>query len=174
MLRVLPFRPNEDALRLLWERISANRAGLADDFPLDPLGFTCWICATDTAAFTVWEPEGTEPIGLFVFANIQANEAAWAHIFIWNRETAHPRDLVEAARTACAAMFRAFGLVRINGLTPSSNVPARVFAERVGFKIEGTVRDGVSMGGHREAAWLSGLLPSDLPEHGRMEVKETP
>lgn len=155
------FVPTAESLKHLWDRLDGLRAGLGDEFPADPFAFVAWLDPATTRLFEFGP--GEAPLGIGVFTAIEPGEAAWAHIFVWaERGTYPPGDLVTAARVACAGVMQAFGLVRINGLTPVTNVPARVFAERVGFRIEGRARKACRVNGMRVDGWLSGLLPEDL------------
>lgn len=167
MIPVTPFRLGIDTLERLWKRFDANRAMFSDELPTSETAFALWTCSDSTKMFDVGPPD--DPVGIFIFCDVVAGESAWSHLFIWDRERYSYREIVEAAQMTCRAMFDAFRLARINGLTPCSNVRARAFAEAVGFKIEGTLRDAVSVGGHREKAWISGLLPSDLIAHEKMD-----
>ena len=161
MLTVTPFAPTDANLRALWEHVKPMRDILTDEFPADPFAFVCWAFPSDAVSFEVRHERG-HMIGWFLFTNIRPGDSAWSHIFVWDQSEVSPLELVEAARTACGAIFRAFNVARINGLTPVSKPEARVFAKRVGFQIEGTVRSAAVIGGKREDAWISGLLPSDL------------
>lgn len=160
---VRPFVPTVGGLESLWKRFDDARAAFSDELPKTPIEFCGWLANDSTRLFEVGDP--ADPVGLFIFAGIAEGEAAWAHLYIWNRHD--PRythaGLIDAAQRTCAAIFQVFKLIRINGLTPVTHVHARVFAERVGFKVEGRLRHAVSVGGMRTDAWISGLLPSDLP-----------
>jgi hypothetical protein len=69
---------------------------------------------------------------------------------------------VDNAKVACGAVMLGFRLWRLNGLTPTDNLPARLFLTRVGFKVEGTAREALKMyGGFRSDAWLSGMTRTD-------------
>lgn len=160
MLAVNHFAPNAENLRFLWDKFQAGRDYFTDEFPDDPIHFVVWVSARDSRGFLVGPAE--KPAGFFLFTNIVPDNDAFAHIYVWDRADIVPVELVQAAKVACAAMFESFNLVRINGLTPCFNKRARIFAERVGFKIEGTARKAIVYKGEREDAWFSGLLREDL------------
>lgn len=155
------FIPNEANLSLVWERIQSLRPLLEDTFPDNPFGFTCWIGANNSMAFVVGPPE--DPHGLFVFTSIVEGDSAFCHILLWNLEGSTMPERIQAARDSCGAAMYAHQLVRLQGLTPTDNLPARIFAEKVGFKyLKGALREAVLVNGARLDAWVCDLLPSDL------------
>ncbi len=162
MIPIHLLTPDGAGLTMLWKKFDAHRASFADDLPDDPIHFVCWLSATDVRVFLVGE-DPTEPIGVFIFTGIVQDEAAWTHVFIWDQDAASFKDLIESAQATCISMFKAYNLHRINGLTPVTNVPARVFAEKVGFKIEGRLVEAMMDKGLRTDAWISGLLLKYLP-----------
>ena len=160
-MTIMPFAANEESIKGLWERIEHLRPQLADSFPSTPLAFVCWAFTSDATSFEVRDDDG-KVVGWFLFTDVVPGDSAWAHVFIWEPEKTDPAELAYLAKAACGSMFRTFGLARINGLTPKTLAHARVFAERVGFKVEGHIRSALSVGGLRTDAWLTGLLPEDL------------
>ncbi len=168
------FLPNADGLKFLWEKFDGHRHFFEDNLPKDPFGFCTWILQSDAQSFLVGgvQADPSSAQGLFLFTGIVPGDSCFAHIFVWNKEGMTPKDLVRAAQTTCASVMVAHNLHRISGLTPTTMAPARVFAERVGFKIEGTMRKALSHQGFRGDAWFSGLTRADLPEFFDPSVPE--
>jgi hypothetical protein len=169
-VEIRPFQPTAESLERLWKKFDENRS-LFPALPANPFEFVCWLAAEDTKVFEVGGVES--PAGVFIFTGIIPGESAWAHIYLWDLETTTPVERVQAAQVACAVMFRDAKLRRISGLTPVTNAPALVFAERVGFKREGRIRKAVVLNDLPTDAWLTGLLPEDLAGSDTMEKKET-
>lgn len=154
------FIPNQAGLERLWNEFDSRRAEWGVDIPETPIGFVCWLTAADTQVFLLGPPD--EPDGVFVFGGIVPGDAAFAHTFIWNRDRYAPKELIHVAQTVAAAIMRAHDLRRLLGLTPVTHVPARVFAERIGFKVQGRLRQAVKSFGRVEDAWISDLVREDL------------
>lgn len=99
-------------------------------------------------------------VGLMRIAN---GEAA---VGFWVAAPARRRGVGTAAVGAvCRWGFGALGLQRISWSAAVGNVGSRRLVERVGFRFEGTVRDGLEHGGQRVDAWIGSLLPDDQPAH---------
>jgi hypothetical protein len=171
------FVPNQRGLEQLWRTFDEHRAEWGVDIPDNPIGFVCWLTASDTQVFLLG-PADT-PDGAFVFGGIVPGDAAFAHTFIWNRDRYKPGEIIAAAKVVAAAVMRAHDLRRLLGLTPVTHVPARVFAERVGFKVQGRLREAVKAFGRTEDAWISDLLRADVEAdltasgHGTLVKGET-
>lgn len=56
--------------------------------------------------------------------------------------------------------FQQIGCHRVTSLVPRKNKPSRTLAERLGFKLEGVIREGF-VGATTQDAMLYGLLKSD-------------
>lgn len=154
--RVEVFVPNPATLSLLWKKFDANRAQFSDELDSDPIHFVCWVSAPDALGFLIYGLN-PEPAGFFLFTNIEPNRWAWSHIYVWDRHALSPRDLVRAAQIACGSVMSRFNLVAIRGMTPHHAPEARVFAERVGFVVNGSLPKAVQHGGQWEEAWISSL-----------------
>ncbi|MEU1889081.1 GNAT family N-acetyltransferase [Micromonospora rifamycinica] len=76
---------------------------------------------------------------------------------------ARGRGWMPAALGALAAWgVTGLGLARIEWKAHVGNTASRRVAEKAGFTVEGTVRDGVAQRGQRVDAWLGALLAEDL------------
>lgn len=158
-----------EAVKMLWEKFQEHRNWFSDELASDPIYFYAWIAAKDARGFLVGDP----PVGLFLFTDITLGAGANAHIFLWDREQGTYEDRIKAAQIACSAMFKALELQRIGGLTPVTNVPAKAFAEKVGFKILGRAHRVLQQGGLWGDAWISELLPEHLeaPKDDTLKVE---
>lgn len=163
-MRVSPFPANQDNLVYLWHKFDEHRELFPDELPTDPIRFAAWLANDETYTFAVWADDNAkEPLGVFIFTGIVPGDSCYSHVYIWDRDAIPFADLVLAGRIAAAGVFQS-GIQRINGVTPATHLHARVFAERVGFKVEGRLRKALHVGGERVDAWISGLLPEDLLE----------
>lgn len=160
-MKVVPFPPTQENLKLLFDKFQANRSAFSDEVPTDPIHFVGWLAAEDSYMFAVTTDEG-EPIGVFIFSGINMKDGAcYSHVFVWDRDRIPFPDLVLAGQIAAAGVFKG-GIKRITGVTPVTHAHARVYAEKIGFKVEGRLRKALSVGGLATDAWISGLLPEDL------------
>lgn len=163
------FIPNEAGLVALWREFEKARPSFDDSLPTNPIGFVTWLASTGTQAFILGD--ASAPDGVFIFSGITPGDSAFAHVFIWGREKYTYPDLLAAARVTLGAVFVAHNLRRVLGLTPVTNMPARAFAEAVGFKVAGRLREAVTMGGMPTDAWVSDILRSDLEASMRGTIK---
>ena len=160
LLRV--FIPSAEGLRWLWQALDSRRNEFRVGLPEDPIGFVCWLTASDSQSFLIGgDAESCD--GLFLFNSIVPGDVAFCHVFIWGRDKYAPKDLVAAAQTAAAAVMKAHNLRRLLGMTPTTHAHAKAFAERVGFKVQGRLRNAVDDGGGNYVdAWISDMLAADL------------
>jgi RimJ/RimL family protein N-acetyltransferase len=156
---------------------------LPDACPQTLAELAMWLMAPNLRGWLLHLGDLTSTVGLFIFNDIQPHESALCHVFVWRRDGYEARELVEFAKVACGAVMQAFDLYRLNGLTTTSNLPARIFLGRVGFKVEGTLREVLRMQGFRADAWISGMTRGDLraalatplppsPSHDTLEEAE--
>ena len=168
--------PNSDSMKFLWEKFDEWRDRFSDELPTNQIDFACWIAADQNISFIVG-PDAQTPVGLFLFQNVTPGASAFCHVFVWDKESMPFKDLVAHAREACSAVMLSHNLQRLNGMTPVTAVPARVFAEKVGFKVEGRVRKASLVDGIWEDAWISGMTREDagLAElDATMAMRKTP
>lgn len=100
--------------------------------------------------------------------------AGSAEIGYWAAPHARGRGLTTAAVAAvCRYAFDELGLPRVEWVAGVGNDASRRVAEKVGFVVEATSRQRLVLHGHREDAWVGGLLPTDLPEAARLELGGT-
>lgn len=177
MLQLNTFVPTERGIEELWKKFDAIRdhmPGLVDN----PFGFVTWLCAQDAITLLVGPTE--TPVGAFIFTGITPGDSAWCHPIIWDQRAIAKQheDLVEAAQAACTSIMRQFNLHRLNGATPETNVVALRFAERVGFKHEGTHREALRCGKGWQHTFTTGMLEKDLQDaidkhqHDKLGEKE--
>ena len=70
----------------------------------------------------------------------------------------------DAVRTLCRFGFQHMGLARITLHVFERNPRGRRAYEKVGFKLEGTIREGMFLEGRRVDVHVMGLLPEELYE----------
>ena len=168
------FVPNVEGLEWLWKKFNENRHLFDDSLVATPIEMACWLAARDTASFTLGASE-TDPDGIVIFAGIMPGFGAIAHIFIWNPEPHHPRDLIRTLRVIALTVMKANDLHRLTLITPIRKPEARILANRVGFKTEGRLVEAVKEDGQWADAWLLGLLPryvQEAEEHDTLKSGE--
>ena len=157
MIPVRIVQLNASALKYLWQKFDANRTNFPDALAKDQIEFVCWLAAPDVQIFSVGESD-TDPLGVFIFADIDPGNSAFAHIFMFEHGTYDYKELIASAQFVLLSVMRAHDLHSVRGLTPTPLQRAMKFAEAVGFKIDGHSRD--SMRFHGE--WVDGILTSIL------------
>jgi hypothetical protein len=162
MITVQLAKPTVKYTEALFKKFNARRDEFGDELASDILSFYFWIFAEDSAAFSVYQEGVKEPIGLFLFTGIEKGMSCFSHVFMWDLEGVDHAELLNVARITCRAVLDRFELNRISGLTPVTHPHARVFAEQVGYKIEGKLRKAVRIRGKVRDAWISGLTAGDI------------
>ena len=69
--------------------------------------------------------------------------------------------LVEAAHAVVDWGFSELGLARLHWLAVTGNVPSARAARALGFRFEGTQRQGLTSARGRDDGWTAALLPTD-------------
>jgi RimJ/RimL family protein N-acetyltransferase len=143
-------------------------AGLQMAFPQPMAGIRAWYEHTrssDTfAVFAIETLAGREPIGICALEAIDprshsAEFGLWIGKAYWNRGYG-----TDATRTTCRFAFQQMHLHRVTlHVLADSNPKALRTYEKVGFKVEGTLRDGIFEGGRYQPLTVMGLLASEFP-----------
>jgi RimJ/RimL family protein N-acetyltransferase len=95
--------------------------------------------------------------------SLHAREPGMREIGYWTAPWARRRGFtVEAALRICRWGFDDLALRRIEWQAEVGNTGSRAVAERVGFRVEGTLRARLVHRGSPVDGWVAGLLPSDL------------
>jgi RimJ/RimL family protein N-acetyltransferase len=104
-----------------------------------------------------------ELVGMMGLHHIAPNVGGGsAELGYWT--TAHSRGqgfTVEAARAVIEWGFSERGLARITWLAVVGNIPSARTARALGFRYEGTLRQGLASPRGRDDGWMAGLLASD-------------
>lgn len=93
----------------------------------------------------------------------ELHTAKIAEIGYWTVKEHRSRGYtVEAVAAVARWCFHSLGVERLEWLAEVGNTASRAVAEKVGFRIEGTLRSRILHRGIRRDAWIGALLPSDL------------
>jgi RimJ/RimL family protein N-acetyltransferase len=142
-------------------------AGLTMPFPQSVAGFLEWIEAArrseDSATFVVETREG-EAIGACDLRHLNlrnrvANLGIWIGKPYWDRGYG-----TDAVRTLCRFGFRHMNLQRVELQVYADNLRGRRAYEKVGFKLEGTLRRAQFVVGRYVDTHVMGLLAEELVE----------
>ena len=89
-------------------------------------------------------------------------DAPLAEIGFWGVAGFRGRGLVgEAARAVVDYAFDELGLARVSWRAVVGNIPSARTARALGFRYEGTLRQGLTSSRGRDDGWVAGLLASD-------------
>ena len=167
LVRLRPLEP-EDASRLnpLFNDPDVL-AGLTFPFPQPAVGFIEWVessrHSTDSIDFVIETIEG-RAVGACGMRglndrNRSGNLGIWIGKPYWGRGYG-----TDAVRTLCRFGFRHMNLQRVELHVYADNPRARRAYEKVGFRLEGTMRRAQFVGGEYVDAHLMGLLAEELAE----------
>ncbi len=140
--------------------------GLMMTFPQSMEGIGEWAERTGTAEdqfiFVIETLDGREPVGICGLEGIDARARSadfgiWIGKPYWNRGYG-----TDATRTACRFGFSHMNLQRIELHVYATNPAAVRTYEKVGFKLEGTLREAQFLGGRYIDVVVMGLLTTDL------------
>jgi RimJ/RimL family protein N-acetyltransferase len=130
-----------------------------------------WADGT-TASFLALDATSAE---LLASVSLQRIAAGTADVGYWVAAGARGRGVgTTAVGAVCRWGFGALGLERIGWTAAVGNVGSRRLAERLGFRVEGTLRAGLEQRGHRRDGWIGSLLPSDRPPAPPPQVADGP
>lgn len=143
-------------------------AGLLMTFPQSIEGIREWAertrAAEDQVVFVIETLEGREAVGVCGLEDIDGRSRS-ATFGIWVGRPYWGRGYgTDATRTACRFGFRQMNLQRISLHVYATNPKAARIYEKVGFRLEGTLRRAQFLGGRFVDVHVMGLLASELVE----------
>ncbi len=124
-----------------------------------------WQDATSTQ-FGVFDAGTGELLGSASLITLDRT-AGTAEIGFWSAPSARGRSVSErAGRLIARWAFATLGVRRLAWRAEIGNHASRLVAQRLGFRLEGTLRDGLSsnISDGRVDAWIAGMLPGELRE----------
>ena len=146
-------------------------AGLQLTFPQPMAGIRAWYERTrasdEFVVFTIETLSGREPIGVCALEGIDPRSRS-AEFGIWiGKEHWNKGYGTDATRTTCRFAFQQMNLHRVTlHVLSDSNPKALHTYEKVGFKVEGHMRDGIFEGGRYQPLTLMGLLANEFDDAG--------
>ncbi|MCG6496369.1 GNAT family N-acetyltransferase [Kitasatospora sp. A2-31] len=120
----------------------------------------------DALVWCVFERESGALVGTQGLTH-NPGRAGTAEIGWWATKEHRGRGYtVEAARAVARYGLTELGLRRLEWVAYVGNEPSRAVAERVGFRMEGTLRSYAEQRGRFHDAWIGALLATDLGDLG--------
>jgi len=114
------------------------------------------------AAFAVLDSTSAELLAMVALSRLDGGNRT-GQIGYWCAPWARRTGVVTQASAAlCRWAFGALGLGLIEWYAEVGNVPSRRVAERIGFTVEGTLRQRLIHRGGRVDAWVGSLLPGEV------------
>lgn len=126
-----------------------------------------------TVALVIWTKDGREPIG-FQFATITGTNGATIGVVIGDRKWWGRDVVIETRRAFIDYLFEDIGVNRVSGFPSVRNFPSVYNYQRLGFKLEGTLRRymGDGQGGLTDC-FVFGLLREEWEAQRNALAKET-
>lgn len=114
------------------------------------------------ATFAVLDSTSAELLAMVALSRLDGGNRT-GQIGYWCAPWARRTGVVTQASAAlCRWAFGALALGLVEWYAEVGNVPSRRVAERIGFTMEGTLRQRLIHRGNRVDAWVGSLLPADL------------
>jgi RimJ/RimL family protein N-acetyltransferase len=124
-------------------------------------------------ALVIWPKEGHEPIG-FQFATITGTNGATIGVVIGDRSWWGRDVVIETRRAFIDYLFDDIGVNRIAGFPSARNFPSIYNYQRLGFKLEGTLRRYVGDGhGGLTDCFVFGMLREEWDAQRKAGSGET-
>ncbi|MCP4140957.1 MAG: GNAT family N-acetyltransferase [Chloroflexi bacterium] len=171
-VRLIARDPKKDAARMaIWQR-DTEFARLQDSDPVRLWNVsqnTAWIekqqksDAFDGIEFTIYTLDKDKPIGFVGLDGISWHDrTSWVGIGIGERDYWGKGYGTDAMQILAHYAFEELGLYRLNLNVFSYNTRAIRSYEKVGYKVEGTVREALHRDGKRYDLIFMGLLREDF------------
>lgn len=97
-------------------------------------------------------------VGLVSLGAIVPGGSAIFQFHYWDERLSRNRE--EAVKSALAAGFKLFNLNRVTAFVDHRNRPVYDFLKRIGFKVEGKMREAAP---HRGNVFIFGILKREIP-----------
>jgi len=164
------YRACQDPLIQRWTSVpSPYRLEHAEGF-VDEISPTAWRSGTG-AIFGVFDRTSGQLLaatGIHRLAEQEVPAGGRGELGYWSAEWARGKGVMtDASRLVCKWAFTdtgdgGLGLARIDWYAEVGNDASRRVAEKLGFTIEGTMRQRIVHQGQRRDAWAGGLLRGEL------------
>ena len=124
------------------------------------------LAAGTDAVFGIYHAQSGRLLGMIGLHGITGPEAkhgARAEVGYWTAPDARRQGYTaEALRAVCRWGLAELGLQRIEWIAFAGNDASRRLALKVGFTIEGTLRNRMVHRGRRTDIWIGSLIPGDI------------
>jgi RimJ/RimL family protein N-acetyltransferase len=161
------FQPEDAAAVHRWfndERVTADLVGRRESFDEDDA--RRWVDrAIDTSRDRKWAivlDGGAEPVGFVALFGLDRETGPELAVLVGDPAAWGKGVAGEAERQACVAAFGEHGAHRIHAEIPATNVPAQHVVTRLGFKLEGVMRQAIVRDSARIDNEVWGLLPEEF------------
>lgn len=122
-----------------------------------------WQADDGEMTWSILDADGSMGGGLLGMVGLHARDASMREIGFWCAPWARGRGVMtDAARLVLRFGFDVLHLERVEWRALVGNDASRRVAEKVGFRMEGTARNGLLHREERRDAWVAGLLPGEL------------
>ncbi len=121
------------------------------------------LMSPDAVAYAIHERTTGRLLGITTFSALDGdNRSALYHITIGERDAWGRGYGTDTTRLMLAHAFAGLGLHRLGLSVFEFNTRAIRSYEKVGFVVEGVLRQRLASRGGRADAWIAGLLPAEL------------
>lgn len=119
-----------------------------------------WRAEDGEMTWAITDASSGELLGM---VGLHARDASMREIGFWIAPAARGRGVMTAAaRLVIRFGFEVLHLGRVEWLALVGNDASLRVAEKLGFRLEGTLRAGLLHRGERRDGWVAGLLPGEL------------
>jgi RimJ/RimL family protein N-acetyltransferase len=163
------YRACQDPLIQQWTTVPSPYAQSDAEAFVGPVAADGWATG-EVASFGIFD-RGTGrllgSIALMHLTQLDVPAGGRAEIGYWCAPWARGRGVMtDAARLLCRWGFDQLGLARIDWYAQVGNHASRRVAEKLGFTVEGLLRQWLVHRGERQDCWVGGLLRGELRAPG--------
>jgi len=145
-------------MRWLWAELSQHRTLFSDFTRGDKESFVNLLTSKDTLWLTV-KDDNDQPIGVFYVTNMLNIIDMDVHMVFFDRDL---ETKVELCQAIAKWLFIKWPLSRLTATIPAIYFRTRKLLLRIGFKLEGTKRKSILIGGRYVDEQIYGLLLEEI------------
>jgi hypothetical protein len=142
-------------IRALWEVCQKYKVVLPDHMRNNPQMFVNAVMSPQTVMLSIGD------VGIAYATDIIPGDSALGHYLFWDKGLRNRSKLV----LKCMRwMMETFDLARVSIILPRHASAALHHVYKMGFRIEGMMREGMAIGGKRDDCFVFGVLRKELDD----------
>jgi hypothetical protein len=149
------FKATLENINALWSVCQKYKVVLPDHMKSDPQLFLSAVMSPQTVILAI------DDVGIAYATDIIPGDSALGHYLFWDKGLRNRSKLV----LKCMKwMMETFDLARVSITLPRHASAALHHVYKMGFRVEGMVREGMAIGGKRDDCFVFGVLRRELDE----------